>query len=49
MHERQEGESSINKIRSIYYMIKVSLAIILCRISDKEKIRTKIYIIMANS
>ena len=37
MHERQEGESSINKIRSIYYMIKVSLAIILCRISDKEK------------
>ena len=38
MHERKEGESSINKKRSIYYMIKVSLAIILCRISDNEKI-----------
>ncbi|WP_294351710.1 glycosyltransferase family 2 protein [uncultured Clostridium sp.] len=35
MHERQEGESSINMTKSIYYMIKVSLAIILCRISDK--------------
>lgn len=36
MHERLEGESSINAIRSVYYMIKVSLAIILCRISSKK-------------
>lgn len=33
MHERMEGESSINALKSVYYMIKVSLAIILCRIS----------------
>ncbi len=37
MHERQEGESSINMTKSVYYMIKVSLAIILCRISYKAK------------
>ena len=37
MHERQEGESSINMTKSVYYMIKVSLAIILCRISNKRK------------
>ena len=35
MHERQEGVSSINMTKSIYYMIKVSLAIILCRISNE--------------
>jgi glycosyltransferase involved in cell wall biosynthesis len=29
MHERHGGESSINAIKSIYYMIKVSLAIII--------------------
>ena len=31
MREREHGESSINPGRSVYYMIKVSLAIILCR------------------
>lgn len=34
MHERKEGESSINAFNSVYYMIKVSLSIILCRISN---------------
>ena len=33
MHERDGGRSSITFKRSIYYMIKVSLAIIICRIS----------------
>lgn len=33
MHERQQGKSSINFVKSVYYMIKVSLAIIICRIS----------------
>lgn len=33
MHERNGGKSSITFKRSIYYMIKVSLAIIICRIS----------------
>ena len=33
MRERTSGKSSINLKRSIYYMIKVSLAIIICRIS----------------
>lgn len=33
MHERKEGISSINAAKSVYYMIKVSLAIILCRLS----------------
>lgn len=33
MRERESGKSSINFIKSIYYMIKVSLAIIVCRIS----------------
>lgn len=37
MHERIEGESSINALKSVYYMIKVSLAIILCRISSKKQ------------
>lgn len=36
MHERLEGKSSINAVKSVYYMIKVSLAIILCRISSKK-------------
>jgi len=35
MHERQDGKSSINITKSIYYMIKVSLAIILCRIRNE--------------
>ena len=33
MHERENGISSINFIKSVYYMIKVTLAIIVCRIS----------------
>ena len=33
MRERTTGKSSINLKRSIYYMIKVGLAIIICRIS----------------
>lgn len=37
MKERENGKSSINSWRSIYYMIKVSLAIVLCRLSNKRK------------
>lgn len=37
MKERESGESSISAWKSIYYMIKVSLAIILCRISNSRK------------
>ncbi|WP_408069585.1 glycosyltransferase family 2 protein [Butyrivibrio sp. JL13D10] len=33
MRERETGKSSINLKRSVYYMIKVSLDIIVCRIS----------------
>ncbi|MCR5399776.1 MAG: glycosyltransferase family 2 protein [Lachnospiraceae bacterium] len=33
MRERTDGISSINMKKSVYYMIKVSIAIILCRIS----------------
>ena len=33
MKERQAGISSINAKKSIYYMIKVTLALIICRIS----------------
>lgn len=33
MREREKGVSSINPIKSVYYMIKVSLAILICRIS----------------
>lgn len=36
MKEREGGTSSIYAWKSIYYMIKVSLAIILCRISNKR-------------
>lgn len=36
MRERQGGVSSIRMGKTIYYMIKVSLAIILCRISQKR-------------
>ncbi len=32
MRERSDGVSSINMKKSVYYMIKVSLAIIICRI-----------------
>lgn len=37
MKERETGVSSISPIKSIYYMIKVSLAILLCRISSGRK------------
>lgn len=33
MRERENGTSSINFVKSIYYMIKVTLAILVCRIS----------------
>lgn len=36
MKEREAGESSISPLKSIYYMIKVSVAIIVCRISSKK-------------
>lgn len=32
MHERKSGKSSINAFKSVYYMIKVSLAIIIYRL-----------------
>ena len=41
MNERMGGVSSINATRSIYYMIKVSLALIICRIGTKKKRRRK--------
>lgn len=31
MHERQGGTSSINKVRAIYYMVKVSIALVMTR------------------
>jgi len=40
MRERQSGISSINPIRSIYYMLKVSLALIISRMSGvREGVR----------
>ena len=36
MEERQGGVSSINTMRSVYYMIKVTLAILICRLSIKR-------------
>lgn len=39
MKERGGGVSSINAKRSIYYMIKVSLALIVCRIGIRKKKR----------
>lgn len=36
MKERETGESSISPLKSIYYMIKVSIAIVICRISSKK-------------
>ena len=35
MHERKTGKSSINGFKSVYYMIKVILAIIIADISTK--------------
>lgn len=39
MRERTEGVSSISAFRSVYYMIKVSLAIILCSWQNPKKAR----------
>ena len=38
MRERENGTSSINLKRSIYYMVKVSLAIVICRITTRRKL-----------
>lgn len=37
MHERQNGVSSINTIKSVYYMIKVSLALIIERLTTRRR------------
>lgn len=37
MRERETGKSSINFQRSIYYMIKVSLSIVLCRMANRRE------------
>jgi hypothetical protein len=37
MNEREGGISSINNLRSIYYMIKVSLALIISRLSINKR------------
>lgn len=36
MHERANGQSSISLMKSVYYMIKVSLAIIIASLSTKK-------------
>ncbi len=36
MRERKEGKSSINGFKSAYYMIKVTLAIIIAAISTRR-------------
>ena len=37
MKERETGKSSISAWKSVYYMIKVSLAVVLCRLSNSRK------------
>lgn len=37
MKERQNGTSSINLKKSVYYMVKVSLAILICRFSNRRR------------
>lgn len=39
MRERGGGVSSINLLRSVYYMIKVSLALVLARLSGRKQVR----------
>ncbi len=41
MKERRGGISSINAKRSVYYMIKVSLALIVCRIGTRKRKRSE--------
>ena len=36
MRERENGKSSISAARSIYYMVKVSLALIMGRLMKKR-------------
>ena len=36
MHERQGGVSSISSFKSVYYMVKVSLSLIIDRLSIKR-------------
>lgn len=36
MNEREEGVSSIHGLRSLYYMIKVSIALFICKFSCKR-------------
>jgi glycosyltransferase involved in cell wall biosynthesis len=42
MNERKAGKSSITAIKSVYYMIKVSIAIIVIALSTKERKGVKI-------
>lgn len=37
MRERENGVSSINLKRSVYYMIKVSIAIVMCRLTHRRR------------
>ena len=37
MRERRRGVSSINLKRSVYYMVKVSIAILVCRITGRKR------------
>ena len=37
MRERENGVSSINLKRSVYYMVKVSIAIIMCRLTHRRR------------
>ncbi|MDE7299162.1 MAG: glycosyltransferase family 2 protein [Lachnospiraceae bacterium] len=39
MRERENGVSSINLKRSVYYMVKVSIAIVICRMTRRSKTR----------
>lgn len=36
MHARQSGTSSINMVRSVYYMVKVSIALVITRIAVRR-------------
>ena len=42
MKEREGGVSSINTVRSMYYMIKVSLALIILRLGTRRKRNKKL-------
>lgn len=39
MRERKCGKSSISSLKSVYYMIKVSLSIVIYRLSNLKKVR----------